>query len=121
MNHKASIVWFQHDLRTEDHPALHAAIEKGGPIIPLYIWAPQEEGNWPPGGAKKWWLHHSLLSLQEELQKLKLNLVIRKERSSLNVLKEMIDATGADTVYWNQRYEPIAIQREALIKKELIQ
>jgi len=53
----ASLVWFRHDLRLADNPALHAAVQRGGPIIPIYIWAPQEEGAWAPGTASRWWLH----------------------------------------------------------------
>ena len=60
-----TIVWFRHDLRLDDHPALHAAVASGGPIIPVYIWAPQEEGDWAPGDASCWWLRQSLASVAD--------------------------------------------------------
>jgi len=53
----AALVWFRTDLRIADNPALQAAMRRGGPIIPLYIWAPEEEGEWAPGQASRWWLH----------------------------------------------------------------
>ena len=31
------IVWFRDDLRLADHAALHAALETGHPILPLYV------------------------------------------------------------------------------------
>ncbi len=46
-----TIVWLRQDLRLADNPALHAARQRGGPVVPLFIWAPDEEGAWPPGGA----------------------------------------------------------------------
>ena len=53
-----SIVWFRQDLRLADNPALLAAIRHGGPIIPVFVWAPEEEGGWQPGAASRWWLHN---------------------------------------------------------------
>jgi deoxyribodipyrimidine photo-lyase len=32
-----SIVWFRDDLRLADNPALHAAVDRGEPIICLYV------------------------------------------------------------------------------------
>jgi hypothetical protein len=46
-----TIVWFRHDLRLADNPALHAAFQRGSAVIPLFIYAPEEETPWQPGGA----------------------------------------------------------------------
>lgn len=118
MSSSPSIVWFRQDLRTDDHPALEAAIQKGGPIIPVYIWAPEEEGEWAPGAASRWWLHYSLEQLKEELKELGLALIIR-QHASLQTLINLVQETGADTIYWNRRYEPLMIQRDAFIKAEM--
>lgn len=112
------IVWFRQDLRLEDNPALIAAIERKVPIVPIYIYAPEEAGCWPLGGASKWWLHHSLQSLSEELSDLDLKLVIRSGPTQ-KVLKDLILETGASSVFWNRLYEPSAIQRDQAIQKEL--
>ena len=61
----ATIVWFRQDLRLRDNSALHAAVQRGGAVIPVYIWSPDEEGDWPPGAASRWWLHQSLRALDE--------------------------------------------------------
>lgn len=37
------IVWFRRDLRTYDNPALVAALNSAKHVIPLYVWAPEEE------------------------------------------------------------------------------
>ena len=65
---RPTLVWFRLDLRLTDNPALSAAVRRGGPVIPVYIWAPEEEGAWPPGAASRWWLHHSLAALDAGLR-----------------------------------------------------
>lgn len=118
MKEKPIIVWFRQDLRTEDHPALHSAIQQGRSVVPVFIWAPAEEMEWAPGAASRWWLHGSLQNLRNELEELGLKLIVRQQ-SSLEALQEIAEQTGASGVYWNRRYEPYAIQRDAHIKAEL--
>ncbi|MBA3721870.1 MAG: deoxyribodipyrimidine photo-lyase [Parachlamydiaceae bacterium] len=115
--HPLTIVWLTNCLRVEDNPALHAACERG-PVIPIFIYSPEEEGNWPPGEASRWWLHHSLESLSSTLNQMGLPLIIR-QGNTLNILKQLIIESKADAVFWNRRYEPFAIENQALIKREL--
>lgn len=114
----ASIVWFRHDLRLADHPALVAAAKRGGPVIPVFIWAPEEAGDWAAGAASRWWLHRSLISLSESLQSLGMRLTIRRG-PSLDALQAIAAETGADAVYWNRRYEPAIVSRDTKIKSTL--
>src|SRR5690606_28167881 len=53
------LVWLRHDLRLTDNPALAAASADGGAVIALYIHETDAEVR-QPGGAARWWLHHSL-------------------------------------------------------------
>ncbi|MEQ8208412.1 MAG: deoxyribodipyrimidine photo-lyase [Lacipirellulaceae bacterium] len=117
MDKPTSIVWFRQDLRIADHPALLKAAERGV-VLPVFIWAPDEEGDWPLGGASKWWLHHSLQSLNSQLEKLGSRLVIR-EGDSLKSLRDLIEQSGASAVYWSRRYEPAAIDRDQEVKSAL--
>ncbi len=113
------ILWFRQDLRLQDNPALHAAVARGGPIIPIYIHDPAGEGDWPPGGATRWWLHHSLAALDESLRARSSRMVVARGDSG-EVLSELITATGAGAVYWNRRYEPAIIARDKTIKADLV-
>jgi len=106
-----SIVWFRRDLRLRDNPALAAAAAQG-PVLPVYIHAPAEEGPGAPGGASRWWLHHSLAALQAELEAHGLKLVIRRG-SAASAIQALAKESGASAVYWNRRYEPVAIGRDA--------
>ncbi len=105
----AAIVWFRQDLRLRDNPALHAAAATGEPVIPVYIWSPEEEGEWAPGAASRWWLHRSLAALSGELESRGSRLLLACG-PALDVLKRLAHATGAESVHWNRRYEPAAVQ-----------
>ena len=63
-----ALVWFRQDLRLADNPALRAAVASARSIVPVYVWSPEEEGAWAPGGAARWWLHESLRSLDARLR-----------------------------------------------------
>lgn len=112
-----TVVWFRQDLRVEDHPALYQAMQEG-PVVPLYIHAPQEEGKWPPGRASRWWLHRSLLSLEASLKELGLKLIIRTG-NSLEVLQAVMKESGSKRLFWSRRYEPMSILRDQKIKEAI--
>jgi len=105
-------------MRLEDHPPLHHAIERGKSIIPVFIWEVEKKGVWNPGAASRVWLHHSLIQMQKELAAKKSQLIIRRGQA-LSVLKQLIEETNADSVYWNRRYEPDSIQHDTAIKTAL--
>ena len=112
------LVWFRNDLRLADNPALHFAVQSGRPIIPVYIWSPDEEAPWAPGAAARWWTHHSLLDLKDQLAAKVCPLIIIKGKS-LESLQSLVHETGAVAIVWNRRYEPKVIKRDAKIKQAL--
>ena len=113
-----AIVWFRDDLRLSDNPALGAAAATGAPIIALYILDEAAMGAWRPGGASRWWLHHSLAALSRDLAGHGVRLVLRRGAADL-VLEELIAEAGATAVYWNRLYEPWAARRDGEIKSRL--
>jgi deoxyribodipyrimidine photo-lyase len=113
-----ALVWFRQDLRLADNPALRSAAARGAPVIPVYVWSPEEEGGWEPGGASRWWLHRSLHALDAELRRHRSRLIVRRG-PALKVLRQLIAETGAGAVRWNRRYEPHAVERDRAVKREL--
>jgi deoxyribodipyrimidine photo-lyase len=113
-----SLVWFRLDLRLTDNPALAAAIKQGGPVVPVFIHAPEEETPWAPGGASNWWLHQSLQSLNASLRELGSRLIIRRGPSR-EALATLAREAGATTVFWNRRYEPAVVARDAKVEDAL--
>jgi len=114
------LVWFRHDLRLHDNAALHAATRRGGAIVPVFIWAPDEEGPWAPASASRWWLHQSLLALDRSLQGIGARLILRCG-PTLETLRDLIRHTGATAVFWNRRHEPAVVVRDNKIETVLNQ
>jgi len=113
-----SLVWLRQDLRLADNPALMAAVERGRPVIPVYIWAPEEEGAWPPGAASRWWLSRSLAALSGGLEKRGSRLIVQRGPAA-ETLARLLAETGAGAVFWNRRYEPAAVARDKRVKSDL--
>jgi deoxyribodipyrimidine photo-lyase len=112
------IVWFRSDLRIADNPALTTALATGRPVIPLYILDDETPGRWRPGGAARWWLHHSLQALDTELRERGAALVLRRGAADV-VIDAVATETGAAGVCWNRCYEPHTIARDSTIKDAL--
>lgn len=113
------IVWFRRDLRLADNPALFAAAALGEAIIPTYIYSPEDEGDWAPGGASKWWLDGSLRELDESLRERGLRLIVRRGPAH-SVLTSLAQECGAKALYWNRLYDPALVERDTLIKRDFV-
>jgi deoxyribodipyrimidine photo-lyase len=105
----AAIVWFRNDLRLADHAALHAAIESGRPVLPVFILDDTGSGGWPLGGASRWWLHHSLAALAAALAGLGSQLTLRRG-DSVAIIAEMAERAGGADVFTGGSPDPGARQ-----------
>ncbi len=108
------IMWFRQDLRLHDHAALVAAAEGGRPVIPVYILDDAACGPWAPGGASRWWIHHSLQSLHEGLLAIGSRLILRRG-PTVDVLRALAAESGARTLHFTRAYEPHAARVELAI------
>ena len=113
-NEEIAIYWFRQDLRLEDNPALWDAV-KQGPVLPIYILDDENAGEYAMGGASRWWLHHSLLSLKKSLEE---NLSFYRG-NPLDVLSKITACFNVKAVFWNRCYEPWQIERDTKIKEFL--
>jgi deoxyribodipyrimidine photo-lyase len=107
MSQPPAIVWFRNDLRLSDHAALHAALEGGRAVVPVFILDEAAAGAWAPGGASRWWLHHSLAALDLSLHAIGGSLVLRRG-DGVSVLMELTRQTGAREVFTGGSAEPWA-------------
>ncbi len=113
------VVWFRRDLRLADNPALHEACKRCTRLVPVYIHAPEEDGDWPPGAASRWWLHRSLAALDAALRAIGSRLLIRRG-GSLDALCALIAESGAAVVYFNRLYEPLSQRRDRTVARALL-
>jgi deoxyribodipyrimidine photo-lyase len=110
------ILWFRHDLRLADNPAVHAAAQSGQPCIALHV--VDEAGPRQPGGAARWWLGRSLQSLSADLAAQGVTLVLAKGEAK-SALDDLIAQTGARQVVWTRRYDAAGIAVDKAIKADL--
>ncbi|MBK1735163.1 deoxyribodipyrimidine photolyase [Halorhodospira abdelmalekii] len=119
---RIAIVWLRRDLRLADQPALAAAAEQAERVLPLYVDDPHDPslssetaalaaavGDAPlgPGTASQWWLHHSLVALQEALRRHGSELFIASGPSTATLL-HWAQACGAERVFGTVIHEPWA-------------
>jgi len=97
-----SIVWFRNDLRLADNPAVQAAVNEDAPIIALYI-LEETKAQRPLGGASRWWLDKSLKALSADIAERGGNLTLRRGDPK-SIIEELVNDTGAASVFWNRRY-----------------
>jgi len=106
-----ALVWFRQDLRLADHRPLQAALAGAGRVLAVYVHDPQAAGRWAPGGAARWWLHHSLASLAEGLGKAGGRLVLRSGDAA-RIIPELARAAGASSVHCGVVHEPWALAQQ---------
>ncbi|MCA0928765.1 cryptochrome/photolyase family protein [Ruegeria profundi] len=116
-NQSPIIMWIRRDLRLSDHPALAAAAETGRPILPVFI---LDNVAQTLGAAPKWRLGLGLEVFARSLKKNGSALVLRNG-DALTVLQDLIEETGAKSVYWSRAYDPDSIDRDKRIKSALTQ
>jgi deoxyribodipyrimidine photo-lyase len=98
-----TIVWLRDDLRLADNPALRAAVDRGAPVVIVYVLDEVSPGIRPLGGASKWWLHHSLNALGKSIERVGGQLVLRRGDAASEI-SALAEETGAEAVFWNRRY-----------------
>jgi len=107
MTDAPAILWFRNDLRLADHAAVQAAVASGRPLLPVFILDDHSPGPWAMGGASRWWLHHSLTSLQQSLADLGATLTLRRG-DSVAVIGAIAAQTGAAEVFTGGSADPWA-------------
>ena len=112
-----TVVWLARSLRLADHPALAHAARRGA-VVPVFVWAPDEEAPWQPGGAHRWWLHDSLRALARDLAARGSRLILRAGPTA-EALLDVARTVGADRVVWQAEVEPHLARRDAALVRRL--
>lgn len=112
------IHWFRNDLRLSDNPTLAEATKSAQSIVPVYIFEDKDSDPWVPGGASRWWLHHTLATLNKSLEACGNKLILRRGQPK-DVLQNLVTETDAAAVHVTRSTEPHAIKTESEAKNTL--
>ncbi|HEX8227503.1 MAG TPA: deoxyribodipyrimidine photo-lyase [Candidatus Saccharimonadales bacterium] len=109
-----TIVWFRNDLRLHDHPALSAAVQGGGSVVPLFILDGKLLEGRHGSANRNRFLMESLYDLCTSLRARGADLVVRTGQP-VEVLRSVAAETGATAVHYTIDYTPYARARDSAV------
>ena len=118
MSTRPIIKWFRQDLRIADNIALAKAVETEKPVICLFVLDDTVSDQWKHGGASRWWLHHSLEALADDIADTANRLILRRGPYR-DVIVDLAREVDAEAVYWTRGYEPFITDLESGLKASL--
>lgn len=91
---------------------------ENGPSVAFYVLDEESTGVRNLGGAARWWLHHALDDLGEQLAALGVPLLLFRGKAAdiVHSLTEQLDVAQA---HWNRRYSPAERHIDTEIKSAL--
>jgi deoxyribodipyrimidine photo-lyase len=113
-----SLVWLRRDLRLHDHPALRAALDAGGPVVPVFCFDDRILRGRHASGPRTQFLLDSLADLGHSLRRRGGGLVLRRGRPE-RILPRLVAELGADHVFWSQDVGPFARRRDEAVGSAL--
>lgn len=103
------IWWIRRDLRLEDNPALHSALNGGHIVLPLFILDPRLLIK--ASENRQYFLFNGLRRLDEDLRRRGSYLLIRRGLPE-EVLPALLAESRAEAVFAEEDYTPFSIQRD---------
>ncbi len=119
---KPTVWWLRRDFRLGDNPALHAAIDRGDAVLPLFVLDPALLAT--AGPVRSVWLQASLRALDADLRSGGgPGLSVRRGKPAV-VVPEIATAIGADSVHISADFGPYGRRRDqrvggALAEREI--
>jgi deoxyribodipyrimidine photo-lyase len=120
---ETGLVWFRRDLRVEDNPALHAALEQCRRVHCVFVFDSGILDSLPRADRRVEFILASLVELDANLRKIAARpdagLIVRQGRAS-RLLPELAQKLKAQCVFAAHDYEPQAMERDQRVNDALI-
>lgn len=121
MKTEVIIFWFRRDLRLHDNAGLYHALKAGKPVLPIFIFDTAILNALEDKQDRRVEFIYSILeSLERELNEIGSSIKVMYGNVE-EVFKQLMEEYLIHSVYCNEDYEPIAIERDANISKLLQQ
>jgi len=111
-----AVWWIRRDLRLNDNPALLAAHRTGLPVLPVFILDPTLLALNAP--SRQAFLFGGLMELGKAITHQGARLLVRRGQP-LQVLKQLVEESGAAVIYAEEDYSPYARHRDDEIASQL--
>ncbi|MBC5792448.1 MAG: deoxyribodipyrimidine photo-lyase [Nanohaloarchaea archaeon] len=113
-----AVVWIRRSLREYDNTALVEASKEHEELIPFYVVDDDYFSNAELGYPRVKFWHDSLVELKEGMKEEGKDLIVRKGRP-IEQLKNIVEETDPDEVYYNRDYSPYSKKRDSRAEEEL--
>ena len=117
-----TLLWLRRDLRLADNPALQRALVEARSddhaLLPAFVWEPNARRRWAPGAAARWWLWHTLESLEHDLRAHGSRLALA-QGDPVTTVPELARSAGATIVVWATGLEPREQEDDELVSAAL--
>jgi len=114
----AAIWWIRRDLRLSDNPALMAALDRTGLVIPVFILDPKLIASPYSGEGRLAFLLAGLRLLDADLRFRGSALVVR-QGDPLEALHTLMHETSAAGIFAEADFSPYALRRDERVRREL--
>mgnify|MGYP003582395410 FL=1 len=106
-----TLVWFRRDLRTFDHTALQTAIQRGLPVVGVYVFDTDILLKLPENDRRMSFIHDCVNELEQTLHQQDIPLWVLHGRAEIEI-PALAAKFSAPTVICAEEYEPQAIKRD---------
>ena len=113
-----AIWWIRRDLRLADNPTLHAALRHAGQVLPIFVLDPKLLDSPYASERRSAFLLGGLRELDTDLRKIGSRLIVR-EGAPERELSQVLQESGAHTIYAHSDYSPYARSRDSRLAQLL--
>lgn len=113
-----SVFWFRRDLRLEDNRGLFEALNGAYPVLPIFIFDSNIVEELEPDDARISFIYDRLDKLNNQLKQHSSGIYCRKG-DPVAVWGKILEEFDVQEAYFNEDYEPYAIQRDKAIRELL--
>jgi len=118
MAEKINIFWMRRDIRLHDNHALYKALNAELPVLILFIFDTDILDELPDDDARLNIIHQELKKLNRKLKRHNSAVLVRHGKPD-DVFDAILNEFDVNAVYFNEDYEPYAVQRDQTVKRRL--
>ena len=114
MAQPVTLFWHRRDLRIEDNRGLHAALESGHPVQPVFIFDANILAHLPEKDGRVAFIHQELTRLRNAYQAHGGDLLVLHGKPE-EIWPQLLERYDVQTVWCNRDYEPYAQTRDQAV------